>query len=324
MFPVTRLRRLRQTPRLRTLFAEHEWDFRDLIVPLFVTEGRDRKEEITAMPGVYRFSIEHLLHELEDSLYREVGGILLFGIPNAKDDTGSAAWDPNGIVQQACRAIKRQFPDLLVITDLCLCSYTAHGHCGIIQKGETIDNDVTLQVLSRVALSHGEAGADIIAPSDMMDGRVAAIRGALDQNGFTDRLILSYAAKFASAFYGPFREAADSAPQFGDRKSYQLPPPNRREALRELEADLNEGADILMVKPGLPYLDVVREARDCFKVPLAVYNVSGEYAMVKAAAAQGWIDEARVVEEVMTGFKRAGADLIITYHARDLYQWRSR
>lgn len=313
---------MRQTPALRQLLLEHEWNFKDLIVPVFVAEGANRKEEINAMPGIFRYSLEHLLKELEHPCYREASGILLFGIPAVKDDSGAAAWNHNGVVQQACRAIKREFPDLLVITDLCLCSYTSHGHCGLLGEGKTIDNDRTLEVLGRVAVSHAEAGADIIAPSDMMDGRVGALRAALDRYGFTDRLILSYAAKFASAFYGPFREAADSAPQFGDRKSYQMPPANRREALRELAEDVKEGADILMVKPGLPYLDLVKEARERFETPLAVYNVSGEYAMVKAAAAQGWIDEARVVEEIMTGFKRAGADLIITYHAKDLYQWR--
>ena len=307
---------------MRRLLVEHEWNFKDLLVPCFVVEGVGRKEAINAMPGIFRYSLEYLLKELEHPCYREVGGILLFGIPATKDDSGAVAWHQNGIVQQACRAIKREFPDLLVITDLCLCSYTSHGHCGIIGKGKNVDNDRTLEVLSRVAVSYSEAGADIIAPSDMMDGRVGTLRAALDRYGFTDRLILSYAAKFASAFYGPFREAADSTPQFGDRKSYQMPPANRREALRELAEDVKEGADILMVKPGLPYLDLVREARERFETPLAVYNVSGEYAMVKAAAAQGWIDEARLVDEIMIGFKRSGADLIITYHAKDLYQWR--
>lgn len=321
MFPITRLRRLRQTPQLRELLQENEWNFKDLIVPHFVVEGSGIQEQIPSMPGIDRFSIDSLLEELENSLYREVGGILLFGVPEHKDSKGSEAWDDNGLIQQACRQIKAKYPELILITDLCMCSYTSHGHCGVLDAAGQVDNDRTLEILQKIAVAQAKAGADIIAPSDMMDGRVGAIRTALDENGFVDRLILSYAAKFASAFYGPFREAADSAPQSGDRKSYQMPPANRREALREMAEDANEGADLLMVKPGLPYLDILREARERFDLPLAVYNVSGEYAMVKAAAANGWIDEAKTVIEIMTGFKRAGADLIITYHARDLYRW---
>lgn len=322
MFPNTRMRRLRQTAQLRDLLQENHWNFNDLIAPLFVKEGFGEKEEIAAMPGVYRFSLKELLKELEHPFYREVGGILLFGIPGTKDDQARGAWEDQGVVQQACRRIKETYPDLVLITDLCMCSYTCHGHCGILDDAGRVDNDRTLEFLGRIAVAQAKAGADIIAPSDMMDGRVAAIRQRLDETGFSDRLILSYAAKFASAFYGPFREAADSAPQHGDRNAYQMAPANRREALREMTEDAAEGADILMVKPGLPYLDILREARERFDLPLAIYNVSGEYSMVKAAAARQWIDETRVVTEMMTGFKRAGADLIITYHGRDLYQWR--
>lgn len=321
MFPTTRLRRLRQTPQLREMLTENEWNFKDLIIPHFVTEGSGVRESIPTMPGIDRFSIDVLLDELKKPLYQEVAGILLFGIPKQKDRQGSAAWDADGIIQRACRKIKLHYPELILITDLCMCEYTSHGHCGILDGSGRVDNDRTLEVLQKIAVAQAEAGADIIAPSDMMDGRVGAIRKALDEKGYRDCLILSYAAKFASAFYGPFREAADSAPQFGDRRSYQIPPANRREALREMAEDIGEGADLLMVKPGMAYLDILREARERFDLPLAVYNVSGEYAMVKAAAANGWIDEAKTVIEIMTGFKRAGADLIITYHAADLYHW---
>lgn len=322
MFPSIRMRRLRQTARLRALFQENDWHFKDLITPLFVKDGGGQKEAISAMPGVYRFNLEELLQELDHPFYREVGGILLFGLPAIKDDQARNAWEDDGIVQRACRRIKESYPDLVVITDLCMCSYTTHGHCGILDAAGRVDNDRTLEVLGRIAVAQARAGADIIAPSDMMDGRVAAIRQCLDQSGLADVLILSYAAKFASAFYGPFREAADSAPKSGDRKSYQMNPANRREALREMAEDVAEGTDMLMIKPGLAYLDILRDARERFDLPLAVYNVSGEYAMVKAAAAQQWIDEAQLVTEMMTGFKRAGADLIITYHGRDLYQWQ--
>lgn len=312
---------MRQTPSLREMFIENHWNFKDLIVPHFVVAGNGVREAVSSMPGIYRFSVDRLLEELANSLYREVAGILLFGIPASKDDQGTEAWAEDGVIQRACRRIKSEYPEMVVITDVCLCEYTSHGHCGILDGAGRVDNDRTLEILQRVAVAQAEAGADIVAPSDMMDGRVAAIRAALDEHGFSDRLILSYAAKFASAFYGPFREAAYSAPQFGDRKSYQMPPANRREALRELAEDVREGADILMVKPGLPYMDILRDARERFDLPLAVYNVSGEYAMVKAAAANGWIDEFSTVSEIMTGFKRAGADLIITYHAMDLYRW---
>lgn len=321
MFPTTRLRRLRQTPHLREILTEHEWNFKDLIIPQFVTEGSRIRETVPSMPGINRFSIDLLLEELEQPLYREVAGILLFGIPEHKDLQGTAAWDDQGIIQRACREIKSRYPDLIVITDLCLCEYTSHGHCGVLDDRGRVDNDRTLEVLQKIAVAQAKAGADIIAPSDMMDGRVGAIRAALDEYGFRERLILSYAAKFASAFYGPFREAADSAPQFGDRKSYQISPANRREAIREMAEDIAEGADLIMVKPGLPYLDILRDARERFDLPLVVYNVSGEYAMVKAAGANGWIDEVKTVTEIMTGFKRAGADLIITYHGADLYRW---
>lgn len=321
MFPTTRLRRLRQTPHLREILTENEWNFKDLIIPQFVTEGSRIRETVPSMPGINRFSLDLLLEELEQPLYREVAGILLFGIPKHKDMQGTAAWDDQGIIQRACKEIKSRYPDLIVITDLCLCEYTSHGHCGVLDDRGRVDNDRTLEVLQKIAVAQAKAGADIIAPSDMMDGRVGAIRAALDEYGFGERLILSYAAKFASAFYGPFREAADSAPQFGDRKSYQISPANRREAIREMAEDIVEGADLIMVKPGLPYLDILRDARERFDLPLVVYNVSGEYAMVKAAGANGWIDEVKTVTEIMTGFKRAGADLIITYHGADLYRW---
>ncbi len=310
---------MRQTPQLRELLVENRWNFKDLLVPFFIVEGTGVQEAIAAMPGIFRFSPDLLLKELAKPLYRKVGGILLFGIPSTKNN--QAAWSEQGVVQQASRKIKAEYPELVLVTDLCLCSYTEHGHCGVLDAQGRVDNDHTLELLQQVALAQAAAGADIIAPSDMMDGRVAAIRTVLDEQGFNDRLIMAYAAKFASAFYGPFREAADSAPQFGDRRSYQAPPANRREALRELAEDLREGADILMVKPGLPYLDILRDARERFETPLAVYNVSGEYAMVKAAAANGWINEPLIVNELITGFKRAGADLIITYHAQDLDHW---
>ncbi len=321
MFPGTRLRRLRQTPVVRDLLQETRLHLRELIAPFFVIEGRDRMEEVPSMPGVYRFTVDRLLKELEGPVYREIGGILLFGIPMEKDDSGATAWNEQGVLQQGCRSIKAAFPELLVFTDLCLCSYTHHGHCGLLNSRGDIDNDRTLDVLEKIAVSHAAAGSDVIAPSDMMDGRIGAIRRILDEKGFTHQLILAYSAKFASAFYGPFREAAHSAPQLGDRKSYQLPPANRREALREMAEDLAEGADMLMVKPALAYLDIIREARQQFTAPLVAYNVSGEYAMVKAAAQSGWVDEERMVKEILLGIKRAGADLIITYHVKDLYGW---
>lgn len=319
-FPQIRLRRLRRTEMLRALVRENQVQVGDLIYPMFVVEGRGIKQEVASMPGIFRFSLDQLLPEVEDIARLSIPAILLFGIPEQKDEVGSAAYHPKGIVQQAIRAIKQSVPELVVVTDVCLCEYTSHGHCGVIANGD-VDNDQTLPLLAKVALSHAEAGADIVAPSDMMDGRVKAIREALDKGGFQDIPILSYAAKYASAFYGPFREAAESAPQFGDRRSYQMDPPNVREALREVAQDINEEADIIMVKPALAYLDVIRQIRNTFNCPLAAYNVSGEYAMVKAVARQGWVDEKQIVMEVLTSIKRAGADIIITYHAKEVASW---
>jgi len=292
----------------------------DLIYPLFVTAGEGVKQDISAMPGVFRYSVDLLSREVEEVARLGIPAVLLFGIPDRKDEVGSPAYDPEGVIQQAVRAIKEAVPELVVLTDVCLCEYTSHGHCGVLVDG-CVDNDKTLELLARMALSHAEAGADIVAPSDMMDGRVQAIRQALDERGFHQTAILSYAAKYSSAFYGPFREAADSTPQYGDRRSYQMDPPNWREALREVEQDIAEGADMVMVKPALAYLDVIRRVRDKYDCPLAAYNVSGEYAMVKAAAQQGWLDEKQLILEVLTAIKRAGADLIITYHAREAALW---
>jgi len=319
-FPQLRLRRLRRTETLRTLVRENQVNVGDLIYPMFVIEGRGIKQDVASMPGIVRYSPDELAPEIEEIARLRIPAVLLFGIPEHKDEVGSSAYDPEGVVQQAVRTIKKSVPELLVITDVCLCEYTSHGHCGIV-VGDQIDNDQTLPLLAKMALSHVEAGADIVAPSDMMDGRVKTIREMLDASGFQHIPILSYAAKYASAFYGPFREAAESAPQFGDRLSYQMDPPNMREALREIEQDLAEGADIIMVKPALAYLDVIRQVRNTFSCPLAAYNVSGEYAMVKAAAKQGWIDEKRIVTEVLTAIKRAGADIIITYHAKEVASW---
>jgi len=319
-FPQLRLRRLRRTEALRTLVRETQVNTGDLIYPFFVIEGSRVKQEITAMPGIYRYSTDLLPKEVEEVAELGIPAILLFGIPENKDEIGSSAYHPEGVVQQAIRTIKKTTPELLVVTDVCLCEYTSHGHCGIVVNGY-VDNDKTLELLAKTALSHAEAGADIVAPSDMMDGRVKAIRQALDENGFNNIPILAYAAKYASTFYSPFREAADCAPQFGDRRSYQMDPANWREALREVEQDIAEGADIVMVKPALPYLDVIRKVRDTFNHPLGAYNVSGEYAMVKAAVQQGWLDERRTVLEILTGIKRAGADIIITYHAKDVARW---
>ncbi|MDP2729403.1 MAG: porphobilinogen synthase [Dehalococcoidales bacterium] len=320
-FPQLRLRRLRRTGALRKLVRENRVEVGDLIYPLFIIEGKGIKEEISSMPGVFHFSPDRLSAEIEDIAKLGIPAVLLFGIPETKDETGSSAYHPQGVIQQAIRVIKECVPELVVITDVCLCEYTSHGHCGIITGGE-VDNDKTLPLLAKMALSHVEAGADIVAPSDMMDGRVKTIRQALDEKGFQQTAILSYAAKYASAFYGPFREAAASTPQFGDRRSYQMDPPNVREALREVEQDINEGADIIMVKPALAYLDVIRQVRNTFNYPLAAYNVSGEYSMVKAAVRQGWLDEKQVVQEILTAIKRAGADIILTYHAKDLARWR--
>lgn len=324
-FPVTRLRRLRATPALRDLVRETRVDVRDLIYPLFITEGTNIQQEIGAMPGQFRWSVNTLPRIVEKIVAAKIPAVLLFGVlePSSKDEMGSAAWRDDGIVQQAVRAIKHIALELVVITDVCLCEYTSHGHCGVVKDGRVL-NDATLELLARQAVSHARAGADIVAPSDMMDGRVAAIRAALDREGFTETPILAYAAKFASGFYGPFREAAASTPQFGDRRAYQMDPANVREALREIELDIAEGADLVMVKPALAYLDVIAKARARFDLPLVAYNVSGEYAMVKAAAANGWIDEQRIVLEILTAIKRAGADLVITYHALDVANWLSR
>ena len=318
--PFARFRRTRRTEPLRRLVRETAIDAGDFIYPLFVTHGHDVREEIGAMPGCYQLSLDRLDAEIEEVVELGLGGVLLFGLPAEKDALASGAYAADGIVQEAVRAIKRQAPDLPVITDVCCCEYTDHGHCGVIVDGE-VHNDRTLDLLARTAVSHAAAGADVVAPSDMMDGRVDAIRAALDAAGFESTPIMAYSAKYASGFYGPFREAADSAPQFGDRRSHQMDPANAREALREIAADVEEGADIVMVKPALAYLDVVARARERFDLPIAAYNVSGEYAMVKAAAHNGWIDERRVVMEILTGIKRAGADLIITYHAREAARW---
>ena len=319
-FPALRLRRLRKSETIRSLVRETQLDAGDFVYPLFIVEGRGVKKEINSLPGAYHFSADKLGKEAEDIARLKIPAVLLFGVVNGKDEIGSASYNPRGVVQQAIRSIKKAAPGLLVITDICLCEYTSHGHCGIIANGD-VDNDKTLPLLAKMALSHADAGADMVAPSDMMDGRVKAIRDALDGNGFAALPILAYAAKYASAFYGPFREAAGSAPQFGNRKSYQMDPPNVREALREVGQDIREGADIVMVKPALAYLDVIRRVRENYTHPLAAYNVSGEYAMVKAAAARGWIDEKRIVPEILTSIKRAGADIIITYHAKDAAAW---
>jgi len=302
------------------MVRETEVEVGDLICPLFVTAGEGVKQDISAMPGVFRYSVDLLSREVEEVAGIGIPAVLLFGIPDHKDELGSSAYDPEGVIQQAVRAIKKAVPELVVLTDVCLCEYTSHGHCGVLADG-CVDNDKTLDLLARMALSHAEAGADIVAPSDMMDGRVRAIRQSLDEKGFQQTAILSYAAKYSSAFYGPFREAADSTPQHGDRRSYQMDPPNWREALREVGQDIAEGADMVMVKPALAYLDVIRRVRDKYDCPLVAYNVSGEYAMVKAAAQQGWLDEKQLILEILTAIKRAGADLIITYHAREAALW---
>lgn len=317
---VRRPRRLRNMPAIRDLVRETHVHTDDFVYPLFVVPGKDVKEEINAMPGVYHLSIDRLQEEIAELRELEIKAVLVFGLPECKDERGSSAYEENGIVQQAVREIKRLAPEMCVITDICLCQYTDHGHCGIIRQGK-IENDETVEILAQVALSHVKAGADMVAPSDMMDGRIKGMRELLDREGYYDIPIMSYSAKFASGFYGPFREAAHSAPQFGDRKSYQMDGANAREALREMELDLEEGADILMVKPALAYLDILKTAKDRFNVPLAAYNVSGEYSMVKAAARAGWINERQVVMEILTGIKRAGADIIITYFAKDAAKW---
>jgi len=320
-YPAERLRRLRSTPAMRRLVAETSLHPRQFIYPMFAVHGRGVKEPIRSMPGQRRWSVDLLGDEARRIARLGIGGILLFGIPAAKDDVGSEAYAADGIAQQAVRAIKEATPDLLVVTDVCLCEYTAHGHCGVVDERGRVLNDPTLELLARTAVSHAAAGADMVAPSDMMDGRVGAIRVALDDESFTGTAIMAYSAKYASAFYGPFREAAESAPQFGDRRGYQMDPPNWRQALREVELDLEEGADIVMVKPALAYLDVIRLVRDEFEVPLAAYNVSGEYAMVCAAGARKWIDRQAVTMEVLNAIRRAGADIIITYHAPEAARW---
>ena len=315
-FPAQRLRRLRTNPRVRSRLSETEISPQRLILPLFVRPGREERRPIVSMPGQYQFSIDELLKEIQTLWKIGLRSVLLFGIPARKDPRGTGAWAARGIVQQAVRALKKRFPDLLVITDLCFCEYTSHGHCGIL-KNDQVDNDATLKLIAKTAVAQARAGADVIAPSGMMDGMVRTIRRALDRAGYPDTLILSYAAKFASAFYGPFREAAGSAPQFGHREGYQMNPANADEALREVQLDLEEGADIVMVKPALAYLDVIRRVKELTRAPVAAYNVSGEYAMVKAAAQKGWIDEQRVTREILTGLRRAGADWIISYHTKD-------
>src|SRR3954463_9068426 len=320
-FPATRLRRLRQTGVLRGLVRETELAVSHLVSPMFVVASGPRRTPIAAMPGVDHLSIDGAVEEAGIAHGLGIPAVLLFGLPASKDEQGSGAWDDEGVIQLATRAIKAAHPDLLVIADLCLCEYTSHGHCGVLRSDGVVDNDQTLELLARTAVSQAEAGADAVAPSDMMDGRVGALRGALDEQGVSETPIIAYSAKFASAFYGPFREAADSAPAMGDRRGYQMDPANGDEALREVRLDVEEGADVLMVKPALPYLDVIRRIRETSELPIAAYNVSGEYAMIKAAAAQNLIDERAAVLEALTGIRRAGADIVITYHAKDVATW---
>lgn len=318
--PLIRPRRLRVSAGVRSLVRETVLAARDLVYPLFVVPGVKVKTEIASLPGAYHFSVDFAVAAAREAYELGIPAVLVFGLPEYKDARGSSAWDAGSPVQQAIKAIKAALPELVVISDVCLCQYTDHGHCGLL-TGQLVENDATLAVLAKVAVSHAAAGADMVAPSDMMDGRVAAIREALDMNGYQDVAVMSYAVKYASAYYGPFRDAADSAPQFGDRYSYQMDPANAREALKEAALDIDEGADLIIVKPALAYLDIVRSVKDNTRVPVAAYNVSGEYAMVKAAAANGWIDEQRTVLETLTGMKRAGADIIITYHALDAARW---
>lgn len=323
-FPQTRLRRLRATRPLRGLVRETRLDAADLVYPMFVAHGIDRREPIAAMPGIDRLSIAHAVQEAGEAAALGVPAVLLFGLPAAKDEEGSGAWDEEGVVQLATRAIKEAYPELIVVCDLCLCEYTSHGHCGVLREtahGASVDNDATLELLARTAISQARAGADIVAPSDMMDGRVGALRTALDDDGLTETPIMAYSAKFASAFYGPFREAADSTPSFGDRRGYQMDPANGDEALREARLDVEEGADILIVKPALPYLDLVRRIKQDTMLPVAAYHVSGEYAMLEAAVAAGYLDHRAAVLETLTSIRRAGADVIITYHAKEAARW---
>ncbi|MCP3774008.1 porphobilinogen synthase [Paenibacillus sp. MZ04-78.2] len=325
-FPLVRNRRLRGSAAIRNLVREHTVTLHDLLYPIFVTHGTNVKEEIRSMPGVYHFSLDRLEEEIREIVELGIPAIVLFGVPHEKDAHASSAYDPNGIVQQASRLIKTWAPELLIVADTCLCQFMDHGHCGVVHYDEAkgraeVLNDASLELLVKTAVSQAGAGADIIAPSNMMDGFVYAIRQGLDEAGYEQVPIMSYSVKYASSFYGPFREAAHSTPQFGDRKTYQMDPANVREALREAESDVAEGADMLMVKPALAYMDVIRELRDHFNLPLVAYNVSGEYSMIKAAALQGWVDEKSIVLETMTGFKRAGADMIITYFAKDIARW---
>lgn len=321
-YPHMRMRRLRANPLLRSMIRETHIRKEQLIYPLFLVEGNGKKLPVGSMPGIHQQSIDEALKELDEVVELGLASVILFGIPNQKDSQASGAWNDNGIIQNTIKSIKSEFPHLVVVADTCLCEYMDHGHCGLVADGRVL-NDPSLAILARAAVSQAAAGADIIAPSDMMDGRVQAIRNALDQAGFDHIPIMAYSAKFASAMYGPFREAAESTPQFGDRNGYQMDPANAREAMREIALDIQEGADIVMIKPALPYLDLIKEARTLYKLPIAAYNVSGEYAMVKAAAEKGWIDERRVVTEVLTSIARAGADLIITYHAKDMARWLS-
>ncbi|HXJ18337.1 MAG TPA: porphobilinogen synthase [Candidatus Polarisedimenticolia bacterium] len=319
-FPIHRPRRLRRSEALRGFVRETRLSASGLIYPMFACPGKNVRVEVRSMPGVYQQSPDQIVEECREVVDLGVPAVILFGLPEHKDETGSEAADPRGAVQRSIEAIRKAKLDLLVVTDVCLCEYTSHGHCGVIKDGEIL-NDPSIALLADAALSHARAGADIVAPSDMMDGRVAAIRRKLDDHGFADVAILSYAAKYCSAFYGPFREAAQSAPQFGDRRSYQMDPANAREALREVALDIEEGADIIMVKPALPYLDIIQRVRERFDVPVAAYNVSAEYSMVKAAARNGWIDEQRTVLEIMTSIQRAGASIVLTYHAKDVARW---
>ncbi len=317
IFPEVRMRRWRRTETLRRMVRETNLTPDDLIQPLFVVEGTGVKQPIGSLPGQFHWSVDLVAQEAAETFALGVPAVILFGVPDVKDPLGKQAYDPDGVIQRAIKAIKDKTPDLVVMGDVCLCEYTDHGHCGVL-KGQNVDNDATLELLAEMALAQARAGVDVVGPSDMMDGRVGAIREALDENGFEDVIIMSYAAKYASGFYGPFREAADSAPAFGDRRSYQMDPANIREAIRECELDVAEGADMIMVKPAMAFMDVIRAVAETFDLPLAAYNVSGEYAMVKAAAQQGWIDEDKVVSEILGGIKRAGADVILTYHAKDV------
>jgi porphobilinogen synthase len=322
-FPVTRLRRLRMTEPIRAMVRETHIAKEDFIYPLFVVPGGNVKKEVSSMPGVFQMSVDHIVRECTEVHSLGIPAVILFGIPEHKDEVGSEAYDQGGVVQQALRAVKKEVPELVLITDVCLCEYTSHGHCGIV-RGNEIVNDESVELLAREALTHVQAGADMVAPSDMFDGRVKAIRAALDDNGFQNTPIMSYAAKYASGFYGPFREAAESTPQFGDRRSHQMDPANSDEALREVALDIAEGADVVMVKPALPYLDVIHRVKERFAMPTAAYNVSGEYSLVHAAASMGWVDGERVMIEMLTSIKRAGADLILTYFAKEAARYLDR